>query len=625
MTLLIKIQRLINIRSIPRSDLPDDTIVEVSVENELNALHETYGPHIIVETKDEQRRMCIIRCIYSPENSLSFRIYLILSRHYPIISQLFVRFKLSIILNDERLKAFQSRIQMIFDETSHNCFYHGQLCLHRCLLKLKHQLDFYHKQEKSYLSMPPTMNHFNKKREQSSTNSELESINGLMSSNSNNPSTNNNNNNNRAFGTSSSSTRTSDSQLSGVSFVQANRRTCGARFCGATHLICFGRVSKNQQVNSAPVLTPLSDGTMNRPQSLPMRSTSLTVTKSRENSSVDEQSSYRPPTTNTMQIQSTPNNPRVPMSSAPVRSLLGTSVINDHQRITVAYRRSLGQPIQPHSTVSIYDVSILLPVSKKLADEYKIDLNNPIEMCEANQEVTEKMGKDDLVHCWRLIDGLLSIQGNLEINDAWFQTPIAQGTYPVHILLLTFVLSGLIKHLVSNYVLNGDIQSASMFLLTMSQTPYLQTQIQSRLVHEHEHDPILYAYASLLHRWKHFYRRTQILSQIDHNCQSPAPFNQTSSSTTTTIICSICLQPVSGQHFLCAVCGHGGHLTHMHEWFSSEEQKHRFCPEKDCSCRCIIKQQELLTMNTVQIQQQTSTPTTRSYFVRQSSGNLRPL
>jgi hypothetical protein len=173
-----------------------------------------------------------------------------------------------------------------------------------------------------------------------------------------------------------------------------------------------------------------------------------------------------------------------------------------------------------------------------------------------------------------------------------------------------------------------------MFLLTMSQTPYLKTKIGTKLVPEHNHDPILYSYASVLHRWKHFYKRTQILSQIDHNCQSPAPFNQLQTITTPIIICSICLQPVLGQHFLCAVCGHGGHLTHMHEWFSSEELKHRICPEKDCTCRCIIKQQELLTMNTVQIQQQqqqqqqqqASTLTTqRSYAGRQPLAGIRPL
>ena len=192
---------------------------------------------------------------------------------------------------------------------------------------------------------------------------------------------------------------------------------------------------------------------------------------------------------------------------------------------------------------------------------------------------------------------------------------------------------GLIKHLASNYVINGDIQSASMFLLTMSQTPFSKIKVHSQLVNEHSHDPILYAYASLLHRWRHFYKRTQILSQIEHNCQSPAPFNQPTpipTATSVNIICSICLQPVLGQHFLCAVCGHGGHLTHMHDWFSSDELKHRFCPEKDCTCRCITKQQELLTLVPTQTQQQQQQPQTpimasRSYFARQPSGGIRPL
>jgi hypothetical protein len=171
--------------------------------------------------------------------------------------------------------------------------------------------------------------------------------------------------------------------------------------------------------------------------------------------------------------------------------------------------------------------------------------------------------------------------------------------------------------MVSHYIADGDIQSASMFLLTMLKTPFMK----NKLLSEHYYDPILYSYANILHRWKHFYKRTQILQEIDHNCQLPAIINSISS----TIICSICLQPVMGQHFLCAICAHGGHLNHMHRWFSSMETKHRYCPEKDCTCRCIIKQQEFLTMNTNQIQQQTSITAPRAYFVRQPSGNIRPL
>jgi len=328
----------------------------------------------------------------------------------------------------------------MLDETSYKCFYHGQLCLHKCLIKLKNLFDIYHKQEKLFSIIPTKTNLLNKKREQSSTNSELDSINGLTTNN-NNSSTNNNNNNNssnRVFGGSSSSTRTSDSQLSGVSFAHANRRTCGARFSGGTNLICFGRISNNQQLNSAPVLTVLNDGTINRPQSLPMRSTSLILAKSRENSGTDEQASYRPPTTNTVQIQSVPNNQRLPMSSAPVRSSLGTSVFNDHPRISTSCRRSIGQLIHPLSTVSIYDVSILLPVCKKLAVEYKIDLNNPIDMCEINQQITQEMGNENLAHCWRLLDGLLSLQPSLQNDDSWFQTPIAQGKFKNNIFFVLY-------------------------------------------------------------------------------------------------------------------------------------------------------------------------------------------
>ncbi|CAF5053275.1 unnamed protein product, partial [Rotaria socialis] len=84
-----------------------------------------------------------------------------------------------------------------------------------------------------------------------------------------------------------------------------------------------------------------------------------------------------------MQIQYTQNNQRLPIFSAPVRPTFGTNIFDDDRRLSTGYQRSstkcqrsstgyqrsLGQTLRPHSTVSIYDVSILLPVSKKLADD----------------------------------------------------------------------------------------------------------------------------------------------------------------------------------------------------------------------------------------------------------------
>ena len=157
-----------------------------------------------------------------------------------------------------------------------------------------------------------------------------------------------------------------------------------------------------------------------------------------------------------------------------------------------------------------------------------------------------------------------------------------------------------------------------MFLLTMLKTPYMKT----KLVREQTFDSILYSYASLLHRWKHFYRRTQILQCIESQCPSSSSANSPPMSK---ITCSVCCQPVVGQYFLCALCGHGGHLRHMHGWFSTSDTKHRCCPEKDCTCRCIIKQQELLATNISQIQQHTPTLTPKSYYVRPTSAKARAL
>ena len=75
----------------------------------------------------------------------------------------------------------------------------------------------------------------------------------------------------------------------------------------------------------------------------------------------------------------------------------------------------------------MYDVSILLPVSKKLADDYQVDLSNSADMCDSNQKLVEGMAKDKLAHCWRLLAGLLALQPTLSADHAWFDTPMAQG------------------------------------------------------------------------------------------------------------------------------------------------------------------------------------------------------
>lgn len=273
-----------------RSNRTFSPSVEISIQNEFNTLLDTYGPYITIEMKDEQRRVCQIRCIYPLDPSNSFRIYIFFSRHYPIISQLNLRFKFFSLNHDEYFKSFHIRIQIIFNEISSKCFYLGQLCLHKCLMKLKAFFEFYSKQENILYNMK-RLSVDKQQRDESMDNSEFDSPNQLSSSHQQQ-----NRNSNQLFELSFSSVRTTnENSISNSPSIRANQRTCGARFAGGTYLICFGRISNQQQTpqSAPPIVNTINDGLLTRPVVPPihMRSISLTVTKSRGNSGTDEHSS----------------------------------------------------------------------------------------------------------------------------------------------------------------------------------------------------------------------------------------------------------------------------------------------------------------------------------------------
>jgi hypothetical protein len=100
-------------------------------------------------------------------------------------------------------------------------------------------------------------------------------------------------NSTQIFDLSSSSIRTNDNQILNGPSIRAKPRTCGARFAGGTYLVCFGRILNLQEQPSSapPILNSINDGLINRSQRLHIRSISLTVTKSRGNSSTEDQSS----------------------------------------------------------------------------------------------------------------------------------------------------------------------------------------------------------------------------------------------------------------------------------------------------------------------------------------------
>ena len=282
----------INSLELPETPEENDSSIHtartVSVENELNSLHDQYGPYISVEIKDEPRRLCILRCLYPVDNSRSFRVYLFLSRHYPVVSQLFVRFKVLVpIQPDERFTVFQRGMQWILDETSSKCFYQGKLTLHVCLLNLMHFFQCYLGQEKISSTERAKKTHRKKSSLGLNESFELEtSHDGNMNK------TNRTFSLNPLFDLSLSSMRQYDvSPVSNTPSIRANPRTCGARFVGGTYLICFGRTTTlmPEPTSAPPILSNAPEKSLHRPHPFHMRSTSLTVTKSRGHSNTDDQ------------------------------------------------------------------------------------------------------------------------------------------------------------------------------------------------------------------------------------------------------------------------------------------------------------------------------------------------
>ncbi|KAF6215398.1 hypothetical protein GE061_010150 [Apolygus lucorum] len=107
------------------------------------------------------------------------------------------------------------------------------------------------------------------------------------------------------------------------------------------------------------------------------------------------------------------------------------------------------------------------------------------------------------------------------------------------------------------------------------------------------------AYSEILHHWYLLDARAQVMKYV--NCkpevhQGLEPVAECSSCKQKTrechcatckiptIFCIICHIPVKGAANSCLVCGHGGHLQHIAEWFSSNS----VCPT-GCGCQCVTE------------------------------------
>ncbi|KAL0978016.1 hypothetical protein UPYG_G00164820 [Umbra pygmaea] len=106
-------------------------------------------------------------------------------------------------------------------------------------------------------------------------------------------------------------------------------------------------------------------------------------------------------------------------------------------------------------------------------------------------------------------------------------------------------------------------------------------------------------YGEILHRWGLKEKRAEVLKFASSppephkgiefgvyccHCRSQVRGTQCAVCKRFTFQCVICHVAVRGSSNFCLSCGHGGHTSHMMEWFRTQDE----CPS-GCGCRCLLQ------------------------------------
>uniref|UniRef100_A0A8C4NE65 WD repeat domain 59 n=1 Tax=Eptatretus burgeri TaxID=7764 RepID=A0A8C4NE65_EPTBU len=388
-------------------------------------------------------------------------------------------------------------------------------------------------------------------------------------------------------------------------------RTSGARFCGAGYLVYFMRpITMNRSLSPAE-LTPRSLSAL---------------------------SGYHNSVMAPMKMRSESQSGMRLYSSSPTRNDKEVSISSfyykERKMRRSKVRREAGDVgtrcMKAAGKVVVQDISCLLPIHRQLAELYILDVNHVQEMCLANTAAAASVGRRDLVQVWSLAaastSSFLAPSINPDVETPWAAHPFGRG---------------LLKSLLAHYSCMHDVQTLALLCCTFDAQQkllaifffysrshsscyvaflslsdhhdiYIEATQQmwshldcmvSRLL---DPDDILQrsefkkCYGEILYRWGLKEKRAEVLKfvcyPLDHHkgveksvfcsiliyhCGSKTRGVQCSMCRSYSFRCAICHVAVRGASNFCLTCGHGGHSTHVLEWFL----RHNVCPT-GCGCHC---------------------------------------
>ena len=68
--------------------------------------------------------------------------------------------------------------------------------------------------------------------------------------------------------------------------------------------------------------------------------------------------------------------------------------------------------------VTVYNISPMLPISRPLAEKYRV-LDNPVEMCNHNSRVASELNNMELAQIWQLCGQVVDAASQVDGSGDW--------------------------------------------------------------------------------------------------------------------------------------------------------------------------------------------------------------
>lgn len=219
--------------------------------------------------------------------------------------------------------------------------------------------------------------------------------------------------------------------------------------------------------------------------------------------------------------------------------------------------------------------------------------------CLHNAEVCINLGQTEKANVWNLLSQMAEnvLQDEHDNFNGWGG---AYGGSLGHDLVSSFLRF---------YEAQGDVQMLATMVCVLGGGQWKKVAEGCSLLpasHQDRYDSYIRRYADVLYGWRLMAIRAEVNKHLVRRLPDPSGDDQYASvdivvwcsrchqeATTDDGICrncrnyafccSLCGIAVRGLFTVCASCGHGGHTSHLTEWFN----KHSVCPT-GCGCECVL-------------------------------------